>query len=366
MNNSTLLRNWTLVDYTKRPDWFVPLAFNVFLVFLMLWIIISLVHHGIRNKKWRRSIEQNNFQKLNSGWIYSSVLLCAVICLVRFTVTITIMNTGFQPEDDYLCTILSDLQSSMYVLVQMSVLFFLWLRQRAFYTNAMLAVSYTKPVLFFSMISIGLILIAAVGFNVFSSLPDDRRSSPDGCIYVADGSSKIGYWIFLALTIIFVHAILFGLLFYALRKSKNSDKKPKESGDVHASNSNQGRPASKSQSTSSRDISLESLNTVVSHTSRNVVTTSQTPTKSPVKTANSSKAKKSKHPIKKTLLKTFVFAIISVFADFFLSIIWLFITVNDRILVTFYNFNALLSLLLIIFSFSCYKKMLFSVCFSKK
>ena len=367
MNNSNKSSNWTKVDYTNRADWIVPIVVHVFLVFSMVWIILSLVHFGIKNKKWQGSMELNNFEKLSSGLIYSSVLLCATICLLRYIITLTVLNVGYEKEDDYLCSILSDLQSCFYALVQMSVLFFLWLRQRAFYTNAMLAVSYTRTVRSFSLISIALILISAVGITVFSTLPDDRRSSPNGCVYESDGSSRVGYWVFLALVIIFVHGILFGLFYHAIRRSGNFNKRSGYSLKQKSPKPEEERSSEKSQDTSSKelnqDLSINSPPKTVSSVINSSKTNSSPATNSSAtksKRRSSNKPRKSKHPIKKTLQKTFLFAIISVTADIFLSVVWLFIKVDGRILVTFYNVNALFSLLLVIFSFPPYKKMLFS------
>ena len=60
-------------------------AFGAYCVLMTvdIWIIISLIHFGIKTKKWRH-LQRGNPDLLSSGWIYAylSIIFCSVLAFV--------------------------------------------------------------------------------------------------------------------------------------------------------------------------------------------------------------------------------------------------------------------------------------------
>ena len=40
------------VDCLQRADWIGPIAINIVLLVLSIWVLISVMHYGIKTKKW--------------------------------------------------------------------------------------------------------------------------------------------------------------------------------------------------------------------------------------------------------------------------------------------------------------------------
>ena len=58
-------------------------AFGVYCVLMTvdIRIIISLIHFGIKTKKWRH-LQHGNPDLLSSGWIYLLIIFCSVLAFV--------------------------------------------------------------------------------------------------------------------------------------------------------------------------------------------------------------------------------------------------------------------------------------------
>lgn len=313
MKNFTVFGNRTMPDYYKRLDWVIPISINILLICVMIWILISLVHHGIKTKRWKRT-KQNNLQKLDSGWIYTSVIISAVLCLCYYLINLAIMNVGYH-GNHYLCNVVIDLAVCFYTLTHLSIWLFMWLRQSYFYTNHMLSVSYTKSVKIVSFGSFIFIFVSAVGVVAFSIVSEEHKSTPNGCTYEFNKFYLVEYLLYIAVFLVFDHFVLLGLFFYALKKSRV------KSGSVRNSSERNAIKRRKS----------------------NVIRT--------------------KRSIKNVLQKTFVFAVISISIEILLSVVRLLVKVDNRTLATIYNINVLLNILFVIFSFTGFEKMLFSFCY---
>ena len=334
----------------NRIDWIFPIAINIFLLLSSTWVFISLLHYGVKTRKWSRT-QKSNEEKLNGGLIYSSVVLCAIACLLRYIFALVYMNIGYDYGYDRLCDTFSDITSSFYTFVLFSSALFLWSRQRVFYANRMLNVNYSRPVRFLSQSSIGFILVCGSGVLIFSVIPDDHPSSPDGCTYsVASDNLKIAYWLSIVLVILFGQVTVFYLFVNAIRKAS--------------------LPTSRNACSSSKNNSV--VDCTAEHNNSITVTENGTKRKRSNDSGfNDGKSrrhfgptrKRTSHvdPIKGILRITFMFALISLFLDILIQAFSFFVsTGHRRVVTTLLNVSSFLNLLLLVFAFKDYKKMLFS------
>lgn len=333
-----------------QANWIVPVAVTAFLIAASLWLLISLVYYGIQTNKWKK-MKLSHYDKLNTGLVYSAVVICAVFCLVRLIINLIYMNVGFGDEmKSETCNSVFDTMGVMYALVILSTYIFLWLRQRTFYTNRMLNVNYTKTAKFFSAVSIIVITLCSLCVILFTTLADDHFSSPDGCHYKPDKSLIIGYYMSLAFVILLGNATLFGLFAHGLRKAKDySSKPPTEVGrgstDIRANGKSSESTKQQTQvtdSTAKVEIGKSSVSTL-SH-------------KTPIPTSTL---------VKTVLKKTLILAVVSVLCDITLLILLYFSPIHRRLVTLAFNVNAFLNVLFLVLSFVQYKKMLFSPFYSK-
>ena len=345
-------------DYFQRPGWIGHIANNIVLLLLSSWVLISVMQHGIKTKKWSQ-IQASNEEKLSAGLIYTSVVVCATACLIRYILSLFYFNIGYSYEEDRLCDIFSDLLTICYAFVLLSSVLFSWSRQRLFYSNRMLNVNYTKAVRFFSQSSIVVIVVCGLGVLIFNVVPDDHPSSPEGCSYeVASDSLRIAQWVSIVLAIVLGQVVVLYLFVHALRSVRISTSKTQ-------SRKRGGKDSTK-VSTGSDHISISKEHVSANGRKKNKIIhvqavcddgTSQpgipTPSRSLSKT----------DPVKRILRKTFIFATISLVVDILIQVFSFFIlSGNRRIVTTLLNISAFLNLMLIVFAFKHYKRMLFCCC----
>jgi len=212
---STPLEKTINVNYFEQLDWIFPVVLIVFTIVVEIWFIISLLHYGIKTKKWKE-LHRGNSDKLNSGAIYTALVACAVFSFTHFVINLANVIFGFNLGEDELCDSLADASIVTYGLALFAGQMLWWLRQRAFFENRMLNVNYSKQVRFFSAISIILTFTAGTSTLVFNTY---RWMSLDGCLYKPDENLILGYWISILIAIIFGRATLLGLFVYALTKT---------------------------------------------------------------------------------------------------------------------------------------------------
>ena len=348
INTTTRYGNYT--EYQTQADWIVPMAVTSFLVVATLWILISLIFYGIKTNKWKK-MNFNNYEKLNAGLVYTSVVICAVLCLVRLGINLVYMNVGFsEKRRNQLCNSLFDAMGVMYGMVILATYVFLWLRQRVFYVNRMLNIIYNNMVRLFSAFSIFVIVTCGVCVLIFSTIPNDHFSSPDGCIYKPDRRLFIGYYASIVLFIFVGNAVLFGLFTHGLRKANEVPPPFRSRGNQNSFDLN----AESGESSRNKNMQYPTgtiVRMVNGRRSIRLVTHN-----TPVPTSDL---------VKTVLKKTFFFAVVSVACDISLQVLLYFTNVHRRTVTTLFNVNAFLNVLFIIFSFVQYKKMLFSPCYSK-
>ena len=220
LNESLEDRNYSHVynsSYYTSLDWILPISFEIVLIIATLWILLSLLHFGIKTGKWSNAGRRNS-EKLSNRHIYTAVIFCAVGCIFHPIVGISYMSVGFNGEDG-LCEALGDLAPCAYGFVSLAVLMLFWLRQRAFFTNRMLNVKYSKPVRCFSAVSIVGFYTAGGAVLLFVTIPYNQRSGPDGCLYIPTDEQQIGYLVSVFLTLVVGEISLLALFIYAIVKS---------------------------------------------------------------------------------------------------------------------------------------------------
>ena len=104
--------NFTDNDRTKQAGWIAAATITMVLLFSNLWILISLIHHGIQAGKWRKII--NHEEKLNRGLVYSSVATTASLCALRLMFTLIYLNVGYNEGENTICDVFATLVSVAY------------------------------------------------------------------------------------------------------------------------------------------------------------------------------------------------------------------------------------------------------------
>ena len=336
-------------DHYTRFDWIFPVSTSLLLMVVALWLLMSLIHYAVKTRKCFFNGRSSSREILNSGFIYVSVIVCALMCLFRFSVSVAFMNVGYEEGDREICNHLADAAYSAYASVMLSRAMFLWFRQRAFFSNKMLNVSYNKVVKFFSFSSIFIIVVYGTTVSIHAMIPQDYQSSANGCVYQPNHKLQAGYWVPALVGIALMNVMLLGLFLYAIihvrfaeHKRKQVIKKDKQQ--------DQNRMCNKKTLPGTGDI----FNGSQKARRRRSSYMFKKRTLSFIKTRNK---------IKKILQHTFLFAIISFGSDIFSQVFSnMIIKANDHRRFSFLIFdtNAMVYLLFIIFSFDDFHKIIFS------
>lgn len=191
------------------------LPFYVALIVADLWILISLIHYGIKTGKWRQ-IHRSRPEKFNSGLIYTSVVVCAGLCLMHHGLITLFCRYIYYENDTYLCNFFSDLIKCIYGFVIFTSNVFTWLRQRVFYTDATLKVRFGKVSNTFSFLTIFMIFFGGTIGLTLLVFPDDSVSSPIGCVYRQDQNFNLYSFYVTSAIITFGQVSLVCLLLHAL------------------------------------------------------------------------------------------------------------------------------------------------------
>ena len=352
------------MDYvTKQIEWFLPVTFIAIANAAEIWILVSLIYYGLKTKKWKERNE-GCVDKLSSRNKYTALVACAAICVIYSLLSLVFISVGFNLDEDELCDSLADVTDIFYGFVQVAVYMFLWLRQRSFYTNQMLNITYSKTAKVFSGISIVIFLSAGTVVTRYHVTPNNHFSSLNGC-FETPTDTVTAAWISVIVVLVFGQTTLLGLFFYALTKTGNQEisifaRLLEDSCCCSKQNTNEKPQAPENKPESAAEASTSAVS------NRTVISVSRTITLQETQHSCFSKNSKSAENIRKVMRKTLLLAIISVLSDLFTQIFVHYISIPNfnhvRFSVIAGNLSALLSLLLIVFSFTVYKKMLSSPC----
>ena len=378
MNSTNGSANDLNEDRLNSVSWIASVSINGVLTGLALWILFSLIHYGVRTGKWSGT-QKRNADKLNAGWVYTSVVACAVISVIRYMTSQILFQVGYgtTEEDEYACESVNDLLFVEYSLVLFCNYIFLWLRQRTFYTNEMFNINYNTSLRFLSASSIGILFLAGIGVVVVNTLPVNYPSSMEGCVYGPDSEVvDIWSWALCAIVLVIGQVLLLSLLIYPLAKNLEKGHCIKQLCCFWCNEKANEKSVVKFTKHSDASPSFSTLSDVVSgHSPGNSPRVYHSP---PLKKHTSCKnvtrsksSRRSSTTVKKIMVRTLVIGCITVFTDLFLIAI---LSTNlldhskpslRRVSVTLYDINVFVNLMLVVVSFMTWKKMLTSPCRSK-
>ena len=333
-------------DRTTKLDWLIPTIVNLVLIVITTFILVSLVHYGLTSGKWRGQ-STSQVDKLNAGVVYSFLIVCAVTCIGRYISNQIYMNVGFDYNNDSLCEVAGDAAFAFYVLVIASVFLFLWFRQKAFYTNNMLAFKTTKCIRVLSYSSSFLITVSALPYVLYTIGRNGFETGPTGCANKFESDKSSYFWIYIVFLIVLSQLLLLCLFIYPVLQI-GRDSKPsiiqKRSSSI---NSFATRPFDKKRNITS-----------CSELSRNDSRSSAS-----LHRVSSSVVRQRGDRIKLIIRKTLFFAMASTLLDVIVSIMSYFVFPNKsnrRYPNMLVDMAVFCNLLLLILSFSTYKRMLTS------
>ena len=220
MNTSTLINDLTMTILHQRSNQeetrFVYIGFYIVLMIVDLWLIISLIHYGIKTKKWRR-LQLGNPNLLNSGRIYLSVVICSITAFSYHLFTAVYRNIGFHQNEAQFCKAVTDMVFITYFSSFLSVIFFLWFRQRALYRAFLPVARFTKLFNFFSFFSLFISSILTITGVILSILKIKIDASPIGCVFKNNSNIQLNTFLIfssasifsqVSLLVVFSHALL--------------------------------------------------------------------------------------------------------------------------------------------------------------
>ena len=190
-----------------------------------LWLVVSLIHFGIKTRKWRQ-LKANNPDLLNSGRIYLTVVVCSLIAFSYHFVG-AVDKSVLSYNEDELCDLIGDLFRTLYGLCVLSVVFFLWFRQRALYTTFLPTAHFTKCLKVFSFSIIFISFFFVVISLTLWNIPNDGVASPIGCVYKNDGNFLLPSLVIAFTTIIFSQVSLLAVFIHALLALQTSNEEEK-------------------------------------------------------------------------------------------------------------------------------------------
>ena len=214
---ATVPYNQSNQDQTR----FLFLSVYILLIAVDTWFIISLIYYGFKTKKWHQ-LQPGNPDSLSSGRIYLSVVFCSIAVFCFHASVAVFRNVGFQQNENGLCNWTHALQNTTYGFCLISVIFFLWFRQRLVFTVFLPFSRTKKGIQCFSFIIIFVINFFGLVGLVLSIVPNDFVASPIGCIYRNDENLSLPSLMIVVSNIIFSQVSLLAILIYALLASHRS------------------------------------------------------------------------------------------------------------------------------------------------
>jgi len=337
-------------DRTTQHDWIIPVSINIVLLCCTSFLLISIVDHGIKTKKWLQ-IQMSDSDKLNAGLVYSSLILCAIMCLLHYIASLAYLNLGFSLAEAELCDSISDVEHCFYVLALFQVELFMWFRQRAFYSNQMFQVHFSKTIRCISFLSIFVISTFSLVALIFVVLPNDHVAN-NGCKFTPEKNAGNDFLRTYVISSIFMavigQSVLVGLLLFALRQTNKRmvDKV---------------KPISSNCTACCLTNCTRGEQNVVKETTPAV---SEAPDTIPSLNFERSKSfRSSQSMVKRIMKKTLTFSIVSITADILVAIMTFCITnpkEHRELVIAMEDINAFFNLLFILFSFVQWKEIVLS------
>lgn len=206
-------------NHTFRSTWDYVAALPIYIVLNVIdvWLCISLIFYGVNTGKWKK-IQRKKSDNLNSGLVYTSVVVSSCLCFTHHLSVLLHYFNGFNKNTTKLCNIVGDFIRTVFALMIFAVNIFLWLRQRALYINIMSSAHFGKGLNVFSFSIIFMLIIGGLPGIILAALPYDSISSSSGCLYNPEGNYRSFSLYISGFFIVFSQISLICLYIYALLK----------------------------------------------------------------------------------------------------------------------------------------------------
>lgn len=331
--NSTVSSDRDSCHFYGKITWIIPVSVNISLILITLWILMSLIDYGIKTRKWKK--QSSAFDRLNSGIVYTFVVVCAIACLLFLGFDLIFMNVG----DDLLCEVSGDVTTVLYSFVLCSVFLSLWFRQKAFYTNKAFANKVSRLIKLISTTSIIMITGSGLAYLLLFTVPYNFKASNEGCkLNLQNGDLQLSYGVYVIAFLFLSHVMLLCLFIYPLIRSDKSTQN-------HFSMMRRVRKVKFIKQQPPANCPP------LPHLDRTIPCS-----------RSSLSVKPSRNEIQYLMKKTFMFTLLSTVTDVSNQVICFFFqTSHRRFHVLMFDCAAFLNLLFLILSFTTHKKILKSL-----
>ena len=327
----------------------------------MCGIVVSLIHYGIKTKKWRHFSAHRRAENLNAGLVYTSIVACGFASFFDQLFGLVYFSLDVHIKENYLCEYLADVLNVTFGIVLIVTFSFQWLRQKTFFENRFLKVTRNKCLQIlspFSLIFAFAVTSCAVAIVVF---PKTLETSENGCVSSVKETSVTIFSIVAIAAFVSAQIMLWLLLHYGLKstyiffKKSSSSKKETKRNTTDIELSQMGE----------NSLKINRSPPLISHCKcipcSNICRKSINPQK-----ANKFLSRSTIELIRQTIKKTLVNAIFLCLLNVVLHIALAFMYSpgkHKRYMVMLENICSLMHVILVVLSFVHYKKMILSLCY---
>ena len=232
-------KNLTISDKTENDSsqsglfelygniWISVVIFHSIFIVISMWAIISFISYGKRKGKWEKN------QNFTTKVLITLATLTPCFTLLRLILNSIIIIIGSRFSSikykDQFCEVIEDLTIILFFFALLPTYFFLWFRQRVFYTQPSFAYLYTTTIKVLSWASVTSLCIGGVFTVSMITLPLTSKMESYGCEYSLENTTYKLYFYIGAVIMIFSQIIIFTLFVYPLRVYKKTASKQRVS-----------------------------------------------------------------------------------------------------------------------------------------
>jgi len=211
------------INRIEQSDWISGMIVAVISAAGLLYIAISLVVYGARTGKWKQTTKNN--RNLNPRRIYVVALISVLAALLRMVIQIFSFNYLYNEVCFNNCHLPCEFDDAAFLLMGVSTLLFLWLRQRSFYLHPSL--SFLNKRLLVRVLNIASIstIFGIVAFAfMWIYLDIHTTSNTYVCELKPLTTAEFLPWIMISILILICQCALLALIIYPLTKQGNAGK----------------------------------------------------------------------------------------------------------------------------------------------
>ncbi|XP_039250223.2 uncharacterized protein LOC120327919 [Styela clava] len=213
---SANITNSTEFDFTSML--LTSKVVNGLLLFMSIWMLLSMGIYGSRNKKWRKTAGTSS---LNSGIIYQACVVSIALLIPRLLLNILIFHLRNIGNAMEWCELITDISVTLRLISRYSIYLFLWLRQRILYQHPSTRQLGGTRVNIVSWASLLGILLTFVGLFCYSVAPASYESTRHDCVNTQQSLPFLVIGYMLGVLLIATQLLLLGLFIYPMVKSRS-------------------------------------------------------------------------------------------------------------------------------------------------